>query len=42
MDELNTLHGTGRKGKEKTRKRKREGNEDEGQFWLATVCKNQS
>ena len=42
MEKLDTLHGTGRKGNEKSRKRKREGNEYEGQFWLANKCKNQS
>ena len=31
MEKLNILHSTGRKENEKTRKRKREGSEDEGQ-----------
>ena len=35
MEKLNILHSTGRKENEKTRKRKREGSEDEGQFQLA-------
>ena len=39
MEELNIPHSTGRKENEKTRKRKREGSEDEGQFQLPMYIK---
>ena len=39
MEELDIPHSTGRKKNEKTRKRKREGSEDEGQFQLAMYIK---
>ena len=39
MEELNIPHSTGRKENEKTRKRKRKGSEDEGQFQLAMYIK---
>ena len=40
MEELDIPHSTRRKESEKTRKRKREGTEDEGQFQLAVYIKN--